>query len=67
VDLAAEQQRLEKEISIMQREIGKLEQRLQDTAFTAKAPAQIVDKEKERLQSYRDKLSRLTSEMEQLS
>ena len=67
VDIDAERQRLEKEISINKREIERLEGRLQDADFTAKAPDAVVEKEKNRLISYKDKLQRLMQEHDQLS
>ncbi len=66
VDIAAEKQRLEKEISINQREIERLEQRLKDTAFISKAPEAVVEKEQNRLLSHKDKLQRLEQELAQL-
>jgi valyl-tRNA synthetase len=67
VDLAAERQRLEGEISTVEKEIDRLEQRLKDAAFVAKAPAAVVDKERGRLQGYKDKLLRLKQELAQLN
>ena len=66
VDLGAERQRLEGEISAVEREIDRLEQRLKDTAFVAKAPAAVVDKERGKLQAFKDKLLRLKQELEQI-
>jgi valyl-tRNA synthetase len=67
VDLAAERQRLEGEISTVEREIDRLEQRLKDKAFVAKAPAAVVDKERGKLQAFTDKLVRLRQELAQLN
>ncbi len=67
VDLVAERKRLEKEISVNRGEIDRLEQRLKDTAFVSRAPAAVVDKERARLESHKDKLSRLEQELDQLS
>jgi valyl-tRNA synthetase len=67
VDLAVERQRLEGEISMVDKEIDRLEQRLKDTAFVAKAPAAVVDKERGKLQGFKDKLLRLRQELAQLS
>jgi valyl-tRNA synthetase len=66
VDLGAERQRLKGEISAVEREIDRLEQRLKDTAFVAKAPAAVVDKERGKLQTFKDKLLRLEQELEQI-
>ena len=59
VDIAAEKQRLEKEISINKREIDRLEQRLKDAAFISKAPEAVVEKERSRLLSYKDKITEI--------
>jgi len=67
VDVAAEKLRLGKEIDILKREIDRLDQRLKDSAFVTKAPAAVVEKETQKLHSYRDKLSRLEQELSQLN
>jgi len=66
VDLVAEKQRLEREISTNQKEIARLEQRLKDAAFVSKAPAAVVGKERSKLQACEDKLLRLRQELAQL-
>jgi valyl-tRNA synthetase len=67
VDLAVERRRLEGEIRTVGKEIDRLEQRLKDAAFVSKAPAVVVDKERDKLQGYKDKLLRLKQELAQLS
>jgi valyl-tRNA synthetase len=67
VDVVAEKQRLHKEIGGMQGEIGRLAQRLGDSAFTSKAPAAVVEKERGKLEALKDKLQRLQQELSQLS
>ncbi|MBM3155473.1 MAG: valine--tRNA ligase, partial [Chloroflexi bacterium] len=66
VDVVAERQRLGKEIEGMQGEIGRLEQRLKDKAFVSKAPAAVVEKERNKLGTLKDKLQRLQQELGQL-
>jgi valyl-tRNA synthetase len=66
VDIVAEQRRLGEEISTVEKEISRLERRLKDAAFMSKAPAAVVDKEKGKLQGYKDKLLRLKQELAQL-
>ncbi|MEW6142286.1 MAG: valine--tRNA ligase [Chloroflexota bacterium] len=66
VDIAAERQRLEKEIQSAGEAIARLEARLKDPAFISQAPAAIVEKEKARLSEYADRLARLKQELSQL-
>jgi len=58
-DLGAERKRLEKEIAQSQTEVARLEVRLNDEAFLTKAPAAIVDKERDKMAVIKDKLERL--------
>ena len=67
VDVAAESQRLEREISANQGEIARLEERLKDAAFLSRAPTAVVEKERGKLQSCKDKLTRLRQELAQLN
>jgi valyl-tRNA synthetase len=67
VDVAAERDRLQGEIGTIAHQIDRLEKRLKDKAFVAKAPAAVVDKEREKLQGFKDKLLRLKQELKQLS
>jgi valyl-tRNA synthetase len=67
VDLATERQRLQGEVSAVENEIERLEQRLKDKAFVTKAPAAVVDKERGKLQLFKDKLVRLRQELTQLN
>jgi valyl-tRNA synthetase len=67
VDRLAEEQRLVKESGEIKEKIAQLEARLRDNAFLSKAPAQVVEKEKEKLAMLEDKLKRLHQELSQLS
>jgi len=67
VDVAAEKRRLGGEIVTLEKEIDRLEQRLKDSAFVSKAPAAVVDKERDKLQGYKDKLLRQKQELAQLN
>jgi len=66
VDMDAEKARLSKEMAVLEREISRLTQRLEDGQFTSKAPAAVIEKEKARLTEYTDKLARMKSELKQL-
>ncbi len=59
LNLEAERNRLEKEIEQSQAEVTRLEARLKDNAFLTKAPAIVVDKERQKLYALTDKLKRL--------
>ena len=61
VDLEAERKRLQKEIEESQAEVAQLEVRLKDRAFLTRAPAAVVDKERQKLAAVKDKLERLRS------
>jgi valyl-tRNA synthetase len=66
VDISAEKKRLSDEMAVLNREIERLGDRLQDNNFLSKAPEAVVNKEKEKLQTYRDKIQRLEKELAQL-
>ena len=66
VDLEAERKRLEKEIEQNQAQIARLEARLDDRVFLAKAPSAIVDRERDKLGVIKDKLERLKQQLTRL-
>jgi valyl-tRNA synthetase len=66
VDRLAEEQRLVKESEEIKGRIAQIDSRLRDKAFLSKAPAQVVEKEKEKLAMFEDKLKRLHQELSQL-
>ncbi len=59
VNLEAEKQRLLKEIEQSQAEAARLEALLKDKAFLTRAPAAVVDKERQKFHTLADKLERL--------
>jgi valyl-tRNA synthetase len=67
VDRLAEEQRLVKESEEIRGRIAQIEARLRDNAFLNKAPAQVVEKEKQKLAMLEDKLKRLHQELSQLN
>jgi valyl-tRNA synthetase len=64
VDLEAEKSRLRKELAEVKINVGRLESRLNDEAFINKAPANVVQKERDRFNEGRDKLQRLQQQLE---
>ena len=65
-DLELEKKRLHKEIEQIQTAVTRLEARLEDRAFLAKAPAAVIDGEREKLTVRKDKLRRLKEQFARL-
>ncbi|MFM2006480.1 MAG: hypothetical protein RLZZ09_2135 [Pseudomonadota bacterium] len=63
IDKEAELARLDKEIQRLSKELPRLEGKLGDQGFLAKAPAQVVEKEKARLEDLRVGLAELQAQM----
>jgi len=59
VDLEVERQRVEREIAQAQQDLMRIEALLANEGFIAKAPADVVAKERERLVSARERLRKL--------
>jgi valyl-tRNA synthetase len=66
VDLEAERKRRQKEIAETQAEVSRLKARLKDKAFLSKAPAAVVNKERDKLALIKDKLARLKQGLDKL-
>ncbi|MDD5038357.1 MAG: valine--tRNA ligase, partial [Dehalococcoidales bacterium] len=63
VDIEAETKRLQAEIEQSRSEVARLEARLKDSAFLTRAPAAVIDKERQRLHNVSDKLTRLIQQI----
>ncbi|MFC2005247.1 valine--tRNA ligase [Chloroflexota bacterium] len=59
VDMEAEKERLKKEIEQSEAEVARLESRLKNKDFLAKAPASVIEKERQKCYDLTDKLGRL--------
>jgi valyl-tRNA synthetase len=59
VDVAAERRRLEKDLAAARSEAEQAERKLGNAAFTAKAPAAVVDKTRQRLAAAQSDIARL--------
>ena len=66
VNLEAEIKRLAKEMEQDQAEIARLEARLGDRGFLTRAPAAVVDRERDKLEVVRDKVERLRQQLTRL-
>ena len=67
IDLAAEQARLAKEIARLQGEVVKAEAKLGNEGFVARAPAAVVEQERQRLAEFSQTLRRLEDQARRLA
>jgi len=66
IDVAAEHERLSKEITRLETEIGKAEAKLGNESFVARAPAAVVAQEKERMANFSATLTKLREQFGKL-
>ena len=66
VDLNAEKERLEKEKEHLLAEIKRVEGKLSNAGFVAKAPQKVVDEEKAKGEKYREMLSKVEESLKNL-
>jgi valyl-tRNA synthetase len=66
VDVAAERRRLEKDLAAAEKELKGTTAKLDNDAFLAKAPADVVDKIRGRQQLAREEVERITSRLASL-
>jgi valyl-tRNA synthetase len=67
IDLAQERQRLQKEVDKLKGEIVKLDKKLSNEQFLAKAPEEVVVEQRERLADSRQTMSKLQTALERLA
>ena len=67
VDLAAERARLEREIEKRERDLGQVEAKLANEAFVTRAPAPVVEKQRERAAELGRAVGRLRDQVERLA
>ncbi len=66
IDVAAETERLEREIGKLNKEVLKSQQKLGNESYTAKAPPAVVEKERQRLTESESALEKLTEQLKNL-
>jgi valyl-tRNA synthetase len=66
IDVEAERERLDKEITRLSNEINKAEGKLGNEKFVARAPAAVVDQEKKRLEGFNTTLAQLQAQRKKL-
>ncbi|MFC0398519.1 valine--tRNA ligase [Paraburkholderia rhizosphaerae] len=66
IDVAAERERLSKEIARLNAEVSKCNAKLQNDSFVAKAPPAVVEQEQKRLAEYQTTIGKLTAQLTRL-
>jgi valyl-tRNA synthetase len=66
IDVAAERERLTKEMTRLETEINKAQAKLGNEGFVARAPAQVVAQEKERVANFSATLDKLREQFAKL-
>jgi valyl-tRNA synthetase len=66
IDLAAERERLSKEIGKLQKEIDKIDERFANEQFMAKAPEEVVEENRERRAEAEAAAKKLKAALERL-
>ncbi len=66
IDFQEEERRLNREMDKLSRELAQAQKKLANEDFLAKAPPEVVDKERERLQTCTEKLTKLRNHQKRL-
>lgn len=67
LDFKEESRRLQKEISKLEPELARIQKKLTNNAFLSRAPADIVAKEKDKLERLGGKVDKLQAQLEKLT
>jgi valyl-tRNA synthetase len=60
IDFGEEKKRLQKELDKINKDIDFISKKLSNESFVSRAPKDIVDKEREKLVSFKDKASKIS-------
>jgi valyl-tRNA synthetase len=66
IDLGAERSRLQKEIAKLEKEMKPVEQKLANAHFVANAPAEVVLLNRQRMEEFQEKLTKLRQHLERI-
>ncbi|MCP3773999.1 valine--tRNA ligase [Paenibacillus sp. MZ04-78.2] len=66
IDISQEIARLEKELATLHGEVDRIEKKLANQGFVAKAPAKVIDEEKAKLADYADKRDKVSARLAEL-
>ncbi|MBD3169854.1 MAG: valine--tRNA ligase [candidate division Zixibacteria bacterium] len=66
IDIDLEKNRLQKEIERLTQLLGKSDKKLVNDDFVKKAPEEVINKEKEKNQDYRERLDKLNKNLEEI-
>ncbi len=66
IDVAAERERLSKEVDRLTAEVGKCNAKLKNESFVSKAPPPVVEQERKRLAEYETTIEKLQAQLLQL-
>jgi valyl-tRNA synthetase len=67
IDLGAERSRIEKEIGRLQQAVDGTERKLANESFVARAPKEVVEKEREKLSSFKTTIEKLQANLVHIS
>jgi valyl-tRNA synthetase len=67
IDVEAERSRLEKEIARLQQAVEATERKLANASFVDRAPKEVVEREREKLSSFKTTIDKLKANLSQHS
>jgi valyl-tRNA synthetase len=67
IDIGVERARLEKEISRLEGQLNSVRAKLENPNFAGKAPADVIEKEKDKQKNFQETINKLKTSLEQLT